>query len=95
MDQGLTGSGLTQDIKDACAMARDMIETCQSVGGHCEYNWVNRDNQKASIRCNYFRDRTCPARVYLARHGNNDAWVCGATGGLAHGARGVAAGVSG
>ena len=63
MEQGLTGSGLPQDIKDACAMALDMIETCQSVSGHCEYNWVNRDNQKASIRCNYFRDRTCPARV--------------------------------
>lgn len=46
---------------EACEMARAMIEQCVFSGGDCS-------------DCGAFTDQNCPARVYLAAHGDAQAW---------------------
>lgn len=56
----------TDEVQAACEMAREMIKKCCSIhviaGGGC-CNW-----------CVSWFEKSCPARAYLAAHGQTDAW---------------------
>ena len=51
------------EVKEACDKMREMIQTCQENGRDC-------------VDCGRFQRREdCPARLYLAKHKQEDAWT--------------------
>ena len=59
-------------ITEACEMARGAVNKC------CLYRWVAtpvNESANACASCAAHINKNCPARVYLAKHGQADAWA--------------------
>lgn len=55
----------SDDEQEACDMARHCIDICK------QYRSYSYDDCKT---CPHVTNRTCPARAYLAAHGDANAW---------------------
>jgi len=60
----------TEEERDACDMARNMIEQCSYFRGLA----IPAHSRQSCGRCSYLSNKVCPAREYLAKHGCSDAW---------------------
>ena len=60
----------SNDTIEACEMARAMIRLCAYFRGLA----APAQSRQACERCSEFSNKSCPAREFLAKHGQERAW---------------------